>query len=47
MDVILGACYFKYDTDFPYVPQVEAHIKLAKELLPKVFPLPPQMRLFD
>lgn len=47
LDVILGACYFKYDTDFPYVPQVEAHIKLAKELLPKVFPLPPQMRLFD
>ena len=26
----LGACYFKYDTDFPYVPQVEAHIELAK-----------------
>ena len=43
----LGACYFKYDTDFPYVPQVEAHIELAKKMLPKVFPLPPQMRLFD
>ena len=43
----LGACYFKYDTDFPYVPQVEAHIELAKKMLPNVFPLPPQMRLFD
>ena len=29
------------------VPQVEAHIELAKKMLPKVFPLPPQMRLFD
>lgn len=47
LDIIFGVCYFKYDTDIPYVPQAEAHIEVMKEMLPKVFPLPPDMRLFD
>lgn len=47
LDILLGTCYLQYDISKPYIPQVEAHIELLKDILPHMVRIPKGMRLFE
>ena len=47
LDILLGTCYLQYDISKPYIPQVEAHMELLKDILPHIVRIPKGMRLFE